>query len=941
MTKKTVLGLVACGLISMAGSVAAQQAASNVRFDLKFGPAGIASLKCLGDAFDTDYIAQGATLGDALVRFRIGGGRWHEASTQSMTYDGRRRTSDAENHPPRYQVTYHISDRYGWGDDLEFTERFMVEGESLIWTLNFRNLTDEPIEIGDIVLPLPFNTRKGWNRIETETLRVLSHSLIAGHGSFLFWMRPNSVGPYLVMVPLLRCPSSVSPDSFAATKLEYVGGGRPGFDGADSVFIHSAFSGQAEKEGARVAGWRQPHTSVTLTPMSMPGSEVTYGFKFHWANDYDGVRDVLYEEGLIDVQIVPGMTVPEDLVAGLSLRTKNVIKTVTPEFPDQTKIEDQGQKGKDTHIYKVEFSRRGENLLTVNFGEGLKMGLEFFVTEPLETLIKKRAAFLATRQVIRDPTKWYDGLVADWDMKNERLVTPDTPGQEENYNLTMGDPMLCKAPYIASKNAHFPEQKEVEAEDYHLKNFVWGKLQLTDKEGPLPYGIYGLPNWKVNRESRGTAKAGSWTEQLSRAYDYPHYIALYFGMYRTAKNSPELKMALTKEEYLERAFGTARAYFNLPYQRNPLEHNFWFNKASAQTTGMYNEVVIVDLIDELYGNGKTEEADLLRGEWEKKVRYFVKEDPYLWGSEFAFDPTAFESTHALSKYAMEHAFKPGSRLDLSRDEVISFMEREIQANIATRGWLETAYYLLGGERSLRYMAQMGGWSILDYALYYAKDPMKYLRLGYASYLSSWALMNTGTPDSNYGFWYPGPENDGSTGGTFTLLPRGRFGLDGRQSQRGAQPLGGEIDLGYTGALRTSATIVADDPLFGLFAYGGRLTRTAKGVEVIPRDGLRERFHVLRGKRRLHMLLDRDGYAKDKPIIFTDSLDEIRFSLENRGGGKHGTSLKISGLPAGAYQLLVNGKPISTIRVTEADESVIVLPMERESGCNVAMIKLKI
>ena len=91
------------------------------------------------------------------------------------------------------------------------------------------------------------------------------------------------------------------------------------------------------------------------------------------------------------------------------------------------------------------------------------------------------------------------------------------------------------------------------------------------------------------------------------------------------------------------------------------------------------------------------------------------------------------------------------------------MERQIQANIAARGWLESSYYLLGSDYRgggntdylLSYMTQMGGWSIVDYALYYSDDPTTYLRLGYASFLASWALINSGPHESNYGFWYPG------------------------------------------------------------------------------------------------------------------------------------------------------------------------------------------
>ncbi len=69
----------------------------------------------------------------------------------------------------------------------------------------------------------------------------------------------------------------------------------------------------------------------------------------------------------------------------------------------------------------------------------------------------------------------------------------------------------------------------------------------------------------------------------------------------------------------------------------------------------------------------------------------------------------------------------------------------------------------GNAYTLSYMSQMGGWSILDYGLNFASDPVPIFASGYASYLSAWALMNTGTPESNYGYWYPGKDNDGGAG----------------------------------------------------------------------------------------------------------------------------------------------------------------------------------
>ena len=88
----------------------------------------------------------------------------------------------------------------------------------------------------------------------------------------------------------------------------------------------------------------------------------------------------------------------------------------------------------------------------------------------------------------------------------------------------------------------------------------------------------------------------------------------------------------------------------------------------------------------------------------------------------------------------------------------------VEQNLSDRGWLENCYYYQGSDfRSgfgsgyvLSYMSQMGGWGVLDYALHDAARPAPLVRLGYASTLSSWALVNSGTADSHYGYWFPGP-----------------------------------------------------------------------------------------------------------------------------------------------------------------------------------------
>ena len=82
------------------------------------------------------------------------------------------------------------------------------------------------------------------------------------------------------------------------------------------------------------------------------------------------------------------------------------------------------------------------------------------------------------------------------------------------------------------------------------------------REGTLPYAIYGIPNWKINRDSKNPGRNGRL--HLWRIYDYPHIILIYYRMYQVARLYPRIKTEFTADQYLERAFGTAWAFFTAP-----------------------------------------------------------------------------------------------------------------------------------------------------------------------------------------------------------------------------------------------------------------------------------------------------------------------------------------------------------------------------------------
>ena len=899
------LSVLLCGVVgSPADSLAAT---TDSAFVVQIAEGAIASLRPARGATDTEYIARDGRLGDVHIRYRLADGEWQVADTAALS-DAR---TVVEGEPDfTTQAVYESAEPDGLGPRLRIASGFRVTEEEIRWDITVRNLADRPLEIGDFAVPLSINRggrgRRGDGDDAGPRLPViLKHSFISGHGSFLFWMRADSAGPYLVMVPV------------GGTHLEYWEGGR----GAYKVFVHSTAAGAEAKE--RGTNWRQPHTRLNLAPHGQPGDAKSYSFKLRLADNYDAVRQILVDEGGVDTHVVPGMTVPSDLFARFALRTTQPIRSVEAEYPEATEILPLDVNG-DYQIYQVRFGKLGENFLKVNYGDGRHLVLEFFSTEPLETLIRKRGAFIAGRQV-RDSSKWYDGLLCDWNMQDKVQPTPENYDRISGfriYAVTCDDPGLSKPAFLAAKLAEFPVQVEVEALDYYIRHFVWGGLQQTTEE-PYPYGVYGIPDWKQNRGSDDPGRDGR--RHLWRVYDYPHVIQMYFGMYRVAKNHPQIKTELAADEYLRRAFGTAKAMFTVP-----MEIEGW----SAYNTGFYNELVIVDLIAELEAADMQEEAGTLRGFWDRKVKAFVNRDQDLFRSEYAFDSTGFESTHALAKWALEHADSPEEeQTGIPLENARRFMEKQMAANLFCRGWIEPAYYYLGSDYRggagdayvLTYMSQMGGWSVLDYGLHVAARPAPYLRLGYASYLSAWALMNTGTPESNYGYWYPGRANDGGAGGGFEPAPFGRTWL-GQPHTRGSWYYACEIDLGFCGALRTAATILTDDPIFGRFCFGGDWNPSSEGLAIIPKDGLRRRFHARLNEGDLSMVLGTDRFAAARPILVKEDLSAVRFVVESDNPAPHTTMLQLWKLAPGEYRLESASSSPSTFRVHAGGSVEVALTM---------------
>lgn len=869
---------------------------SNKSWKIQYDYRGVNHLSSINDPFEANVLSDWI---DADVRFQLNDGEWQTVFKRFTEFY----------RPPEHEYTYsrkHYADNemvqfidYKPGMPFSLEQTFGFDDDALEWDIVLENRMYYHVKIGDIYVNFPTSNAAGPTQEGLFEGGYLRHQFISGDGSFLLFTKRSGKPPYLLI--------TVNP----GTGIQHSQG--------STYFIHSGYTGNQVRRGARGQertyterspreSRGQEHIYTELGPKGSENDRLAFGFRLHWADSYAELRDLIYENNLIDVRAVPGMTVPEDLEAQFSLRTKAVIDSVIAEFPGQTEITYLGEPLPDHHVYSVKFNRLGENMLTVYFDGDRKTYLEFFSTEPVETLLAKRSSFIVKNQQHRNPDLWYDGLFSIWDMRNNILRGPDnTDGWTgwDTYRVACDDWVLGLAPYLASVNALFPNEEQIEAVEYYIENHVWGGLQRTDQEEPYPYGIHGVPNFKVARdtmlraqiENRRLDKMKIW-----RAYDYPHVFMLYYHMYQIADRYPEKVNYLDAEGYLERMWQTARAFFVYPYEIYP-----WYD---IYKWGYMNDMLVPEIIELLEDKNRQEEADWLRAEWEKKAKYFIYDDPYPYRSEFPTDRTAFESSYALARYGATHDMKPDENLwydknedkwyshpNVTREAALDFMERQHLAGLSVRGVLEPKYYIVGSDARLSYMARMGGWSILDYGIRFADDPHDWLQHGYTSYLSSFSLMNTGRPETNYGYWFPGKQNDGAMGQSF--------------SGGGAYHYDGEQNLGMGAVTRMAATIMTEDPIFGWIAYGGKLEERNDKYAVLPRDGVRIRFWLIDDQQRVGIELERDGFSRENPIVIDINKDRIEFVIENRTGDRHTTRMILAANEPGKWTLSLDGENVES------------------------------
>ncbi|OKP72279.1 hypothetical protein A3842_22770 [Paenibacillus sp. P3E] len=830
----------------------------------------ISSLKIKGDAFPTEYVmnktvtpeqdtADHQWLGELLFTYRLDGGEWTKASTNQS---GDVRTIDKDG--SKVTVTYENSANAGGIHDFKLVETYTMEADgSLQWDIHVANTSGKSLEFGDIGLPLPFNEQWTYGDAIYET-RVVTHSFVGGSGSYITAGRPSGIGSYLMLLPDAatgagfeyqdRWRNEEHPGSKWAWNPENEG---KWIEGLNVFYIHSNVIKSTNR------GYL-PHTSLTLAA----GESKTYGFQLLAVANEQEAKDMLVQEGLIDVTVVPGMIVPLNQKAKFDLRTKADIHSV--KLDDGTEVPLLEQKSGDHHIYEFSLGKLGPQHVTVQYGSGLTTVLQFYGIDAVDRALEDHANFMVEQTQWNLPGDIRDKVFDDWMMntKSKRNNFSGYWGWGDDWGLTHGQ-------FLAEKNALNPVASEITAVDDYLETAIWNQLMNGHHEDYLIHDfLMKEPN----------------TTPTYRGYAYPHIYNTYFSMYKIAANYPELvAYKHPKETYLLRAYNILKALYEGPVSYN------W-------ETGLMGELTTPDIIQALDSEGYVDEASDIRAKMLRKYNNF-KNNKYPYGSEYSYDNTGEEAVYTLAKMQKDN--------DLEQAKALEMMGKINAKTRASRGQMPVWYYYadpvtITGESwwNFQYSVSLAGYAMDDWIRYHSTAKREEeQRLSYAAKLANLSAINSGQISDD-------PENYGAAAWTYQA-EKGNNGTNGTGGGRnvpllnGWKGMTGEADLGLFGTLQILSADIAVDPIFGVTGYGADVTVTdSVYYDITPTDGLFKRINLITEK--LYTELDKDQFTEAR---LSANKDYAKFSLRNLTPGyAHETTLTLNGLVKGAYLITIDGEP---------------------------------
>lgn len=726
-------------------------------------------------------------LGDVTLRYRQEGQPWRVF------------TSVARKQPPKVLARIHpdtlqtmdLSDVGAEPVPFRVRRSWLRHNETLVMRFEVENPTNAPFEIGAFGAAMVFNNYFNepihGDHVLIHERRFYAQPYIGGDAGYLQVTRVDGRGPVLLVLP----GESTGFEAYRHIT-EHPCRRACEFEGFYEWMVHS--KAYTEKEWPVERQWN-PSTSKNLKP----GEKAIYEFYFVLAPSAREVEQTLVAQRRPVAVGFPGYLLPLGEQGRLFLKASCAIDAVNVIPPDVLSVLPVKEATGAWFSYRVAGQRPGRCRVEIAYCDGRRQYIHYNVIPSQSEQVRKLASFHDERQWFAEPGDRFGRTHAymPYDREAKRMVLDeqlvfisglsDEPGAGANLLMAM-------------KNLHDPTPNGVARLEQYVDGPLWGRLQNKEDYSIRASLYYGPP--------------GCWDEARSkttwRAYNHPHQTAIYWALYRLARNHEGLVKQHSWEWYLRQAFQTAMAMKRFCGPGTG-DHNV----SQLEQWGLMIGSVFPSLLEDLKREGWTVEAATL----EAYMRYRAElwnSRPYPFGSEMPWGPTSQEEIYAWCDY---FSFKDKARLTL--DTIIAGAPA-----VPNWGYNGSMHFYFAAvtygkwrrfERELHwYLSSLCAIPLLDA---FRKDPtdLHLLRVGYA----------------------------GATGvlGNIDADGHGSMSFHATPDLLAYDPYTSDYGCHFYGYCRNAGAYVVKHETFGWLGFGCDIAAEGHTVRVTPRDAFRQRVYL--------------------------------------------------------------------------------------------------
>jgi hypothetical protein len=695
---------------------------------------------------------------------------------------------------------------------LKVTRTWTAEGGHLVLRFTLKNKSSQPVEIGALGIPMVFNNVLNNRSLEEAHAKCSFYDPYIGEGAgYLQVTRLSGHGPALLVVPDGNTPFEAynpildHPNRWGARPV-FTDPTPRGitFEGFYEWMVHSA--AYAENEWKGVNEWNPP-TSLTLKP----GESKTYGIKFLVSNSIHNIEHTLAANQRPVAVGFPGYIVPTDIDARLFLKYPHAVKALTVEPQGALTVHRLPSSSiQGWAAYAIKGNQWGRARLTVTYGDGLIQTIHYFVMKPEREAVADMGHFLTTTDWFVDPNDPFhrSPSVMTYNREENKIVMQDSRAWVAGLGDEGGG-----GGWIAAimKEIVEPNKDEIDKLQQFVDGVVWGGLQY--KDGDRKYGVrkslfYYQPDEFPSGFYRSDFDWSTWTswnkkasEQTDRSFDYPHVAALYWVLYRLARNHQGLVTNHPWDWYLNQAYETSVAMTKYAPE--------------LAAFGQMEGSVFVQILADLKSEGMNDKAADLESRMRARAERW-REQAYPFGSEMPWDSTGQEEVYDWTKY-----FGWNDKAEVTLNAILGYdpaIPHWGYNGSARRYW---DFIFAGGDRRLErqlhhYGSSMNAIPLLsEYRDH--PDDLYLLRVGYAGTMG--ALTDI--------------DQQGFPSAAFHAFP----------DMLRDDPITGDYGPNFFGHAWNTATYVVNDPTFGWQAFGGNIQAANGSINITALDSARMRVYL--------------------------------------------------------------------------------------------------